>query len=204
MIGGSPANGRSRHRGARARRALLLLGLLALLGWAMADDQDYYPAQAGMSWTYSSGETQEMHGPRDFGGVQVMVLIHYLEGIPVSEDYLYYGEQGVLSLGTAMSGSVVRYDPPLLVYATSPLQPGQSWSSSTEIQGMTLTLSSEVLGMRGVQTSLGRFNALQIRQTTLTSTGARAQLDVFLVPGMGVIRFVTQDGTQIDLIDLVR
>lgn len=182
--------------------ATLCLALLAMGSWAAADD-DYYPARPGLSWTYSSGETQQMSGPRDMDGHQVMVLTHYLDGIPVSEDYLYYGEQGVLTLGTAVSGTVVRYDPPLLVYATSPLQPGQSWSSTTEVQGMTLTLSSEVLGMRGVQTSLGRFNALQIRQHTLTSTGARAQLDLFLVPGVGVVRFVTQDGTMIDLIERV-
>jgi hypothetical protein len=58
-----------------------------------------------------------------------------------------------------------------------------------------------VVGLRGVQTPAGRFNALQIRQRTLTSTGGQTLLDLFLVPGVGIVRFVTEDGTVIDLIE---
>ena len=50
-------------------------------------------------------------------------------------------------------------------------------------------------------TPAGRFNALLIRQTSLTSTGGQTVLDLYFVPGIGVVRFVTQDGTIIDLIE---
>ncbi|MFA5595810.1 MAG: hypothetical protein WDA15_11055, partial [Trueperaceae bacterium] len=82
-------------------KRLLLGALLALaLAWPVAAAQDYYPAGPGYSWTYSSGETQTLSGPRDMNGVSVWVLVHYFEGVPISEDYLEYSEAGVLSHGT--------------------------------------------------------------------------------------------------------
>ena len=182
-----------------AAGATLLLAWL-LLGLAVASD--YFPRGDGWSWTYDNGTTQVMAGPRDLNGAAVMVLTHYLDGVPVSEDYLTYGPDGVYTLGTAAAGQLVMFEPPLRVYAPAPLQPGATWISTTRIGAIDVTLSSEVVGLRGVQTPAGRFNALQIRQRTLTSTGAQTLLDLFLVPGVGVVRFVTQDGTVIDLIEL--
>jgi hypothetical protein len=190
-------------RGASAAlRALALVVAAALAAVGLAND--YYPRGEGLSWTYSSGETQTMSGTRVWDGLEVSVLTHYLDGVPVSEDYLTFNADGVRTHGTASGGTVVRYDPPLLIYAAAPLQPGATWSTTTEVGGLAITLSSEVVGMRGVQTPAGRFNALQIRQRTLTSTGGRTLLDVFLVPGVGTVRFVTEDGTVIDLIELGR
>lgn len=180
-------------------RALLVALVLALAGSVAA--QDYHPSESGMTWTYSSGETQVLTGPVDFDGTPVMVLTHYFEGVPVSEDYLVYDERGVVSLGTAASGRTLRYDPPLQVYAPGPLQVGQSWQSTTRLAELELTLSSEVLGVRGVQTPAGRFNALLIRQRTVTSTGAQTVLDLYFVPSVGVVRFVASDGTMVDLIE---
>ena len=180
--------------------ALVVVWVLSAASFA----NDYYPRGEGLSWTYSSGETQTMSGTRDWNGLEVSVLIHYLEGVPVSEDYLTFDPDGVRTHGTAAGGTVVRYVPPLLIYAAPPLQPGASWSTTTEIAGLAITLSSEVVGMRGVQTPAGRFNALQIRQRTLTSTGGRTLLEVILVPGVGIVRFVTEGGTTIDLIELGR
>ena len=51
----------------------------------------------------------------------------------------------------------------------------------------------------GHQVELG--DALQIRQLTETSTGGQTLLDLFFVPGVGVVRYATRDGTVIDLID---
>lgn len=186
--------------GARVTKTLLTLVLAATLG-AFAWAQGYYPAEAGMSWTYSSGETQQLSGPRDFGGFDVMVLTHYFDGVPISEDYLVYDAAGVVTHGTAAGGQVYRYDPPLLVYPASPLAQGSTWTSSTDLADFRLTLSSEVLGLRGVATPAGRFNALLIRQTTLTSNGGQTVLDIFFVPGVGIVRFATQDGNVIDLIE---
>lgn len=178
-------------------RAATLLALLVPVALA----QDYYPAGAGYSWTYSSGETQTLSGPRDMNGVSVWVLVHYFQGVPISEDYLQYGNDGVYSHGTAAGGQLFPYEPALQVYPPAPLAPGHKWTSTTDLPGFTLTLDSEVLGLRGVETPAGRFNALLIRQTSLTSTGGQTVLDLYFVPGVGVVRFVTQDGSVIDLIE---
>jgi hypothetical protein len=184
---------------ASARLAWTLLAVAALAGLASANG--YYPFGDGLTWTYDSGTTQVMSGPRNLDGTEVMVLTHYLDGVPVSEDYLTYGPDGVATVGTAAAGQLTLFDPPLLIYGAPPLEPGLTWTSTTRLGGIEITLSSEVVGLRGVQTPAGRFNALQIRQRTLTSTGGQTLLDLFLVPGVGVVRFVTQDGTVVDLIE---
>ena len=184
------------------RRSLLGAAAAVLLSLSTAAAaQDYYPAEPGMSWTYSSGETQSMSGPRELDGRQLLVLTHYYEGMPVSEDYLEYTEGGVFSHGSAAGGQVFQYQPALVVYPAAPLEPGMSWTGTTSLGGFDLTLSAEVLGLRGVATPAGRFNALQIRQTTLTSTGGQTVLDIYFVPTVGIVRFQTQDGTVIDLIE---
>lgn len=180
--------------------SLFLLAVLLLAGTAWAQEEDYYPSSDGLSWTYSSGETQTLSGPREFEGVEVMVLTHYFDGSPVSEDYLLFDE-GVQSLGSATGGQIVSYIPPLQVYAPGPLSVGQRWESSTRVSGFEIVLSAEVVAVRGVNTPAGRFNALQIRQVTTTTSGAQTMLDLYFVPSVGVVRFVTEDDTVIDLID---
>ncbi len=180
---------------------LFLVFLSALLSFTYTYAQSYFPNRDGLSWTYSNGETQTISGPRDFGGQEVMVLLHYFEGVPVSEDYLLYSEGAVYSLGTAAGGQTLSYQPPLLIYQGDTLAVGQSWQSTARVNNFEITLTSEVLGVRGVSTPAGRFNALQIRQTTITSTGAQTVLELFFVPSVGVVRFVTSDGTIIDMIE---
>lgn len=178
---------------------LLLAG--AVLAQGAAGQASYYPHGDGLRWSYDSGVTQVMSGPRLFDGREVIVLTHYLDGVPVSEDYLVFSEAGVLSVGTAASGQVLRYDPPLLVYPPGPLEVGATWRSTTDLGPFSITLDAEVIGVRGIQTPAGRFNALQVRQRTLTSSGASTMLDLFFVPGVGVVRFVALDGSVIDLIE---
>lgn len=182
-------------------KLLALLAILSCLGLGRTQPEGYFPSSAGMSWTYSSGETQTLSGPRDFQGIPVMVLTHYFDGVPVSEDYLVFGDDGVRSLGSASGGSVVEYVPPLQVYGPAPLAVGQRWQSITRVSGFEITLTADVIAMRGVATPAGRFNALQVRQVTTTTSGAQTLLDLYFVPGVGVVRFVTDDGTTIDLID---
>lgn len=185
----------------RATALFRVAAALAILWAGLAFGQAYYPHQTGLSWTYSSGETQQLGGPRDLGGRQVMVLTHYFEGVPISEDYMEYTAQGVISYGSAAGGQVYVYEPALVVYPQEPLTQGMTWTGTTTLAGFNLTLSSEVIGLRGVATPAGRFNALLIRQTTLTSNGGQTVLDIYFVPAVGIVRFVTQDGSTIDLIE---
>lgn len=182
------------------KRRFLLLFLLLLLP-AVALGQDYHPQQSGFSWTYTNGETQTLSGPREFQGQQVMVLTHWLFGDAVSEDYLVYSPAGVMHVGTAAGGTILNYNPPLKAFDAGPFQAGSKWQSSSTISGLQLTMSAEVLGTVGVETPAGRFNAFQIRQVTVTSTGGQTVLDAYFVPSVGVVRYVLQDGTVINLLE---
>lgn len=181
-------------------RTIAIVAVTAILAVAVAQPS-YYPSDPGMSWTYSNGETQMLTGPRDVLGGSRMILTHYFTGVPVSEEILSFSG-GVVSHGTAAGGETMPYSPPLTVYPPSPLTVGDRWQSTTTVTGIDITLASEVLGLQGVRTPAGRYNALHLRQTTLTSSGGRTVLDLFFVPTVGIVRFVTQDGTQIDLIEI--
>ncbi len=184
------------------RPPFLLVLLVIFTATSVASAQEsYFPNRDGLSWTYSNGETQTLTGPRLVNGQSVMVLAHALEGVPVSEDYLFYDTTGVFSLGTAAGGRTLVYTPPLVIYQGERLEVGDAWASTTQVGDLEITFQAEVLGVRGVQNAAGRFNALQIRQTTVTSTGAQTTLDLFFVPTVGVVRTVTQDGTVVDLIE---
>lgn len=179
----------------------LVLSFMLLTFSLTAAQAGYYPSTPGLSWTYSNGETQTLSGPRDFNGQSVTVLLHSLQGAPVAEDYLIYSAEGTRLLGTAAGGEVLSYTPFLTLYPPAPLQVGQTWKTTAQVDDLEISLSFEVLGVSGVQTAAGRFNALQIRQQTITSTGGQTFLDLFFVPTVGIVRTLTQDGTQIDLIE---
>jgi hypothetical protein len=182
------------------RKLIVLLLTLGVIGTVLAQEA-YHPARVGLSWTYANGETQTFSGTRDLNGEEVLVLTRFFAGNPVSEDYLSYTAEGVRSHGTAAGGQLILFEPPLLVYPAGSLEVGQTWRSHTSLGDLEITLTAEVLGLVGVETPLGRFNALRIRQHTLTDTGGQTLLDLYFVPSVGIVRFVTQDGGAIDLIE---
>jgi hypothetical protein len=179
---------------------LVVLMTLVLFTPVLAQEA-YYPARDGLTWTYSNGETQMLSGSKDVNGQAATILLKMYEGVAVSEDYVVYDAQGVTMVGTAANGQLLAYSPALQLYPPSPLQVGQSWKSKASVSGIEISLAGEVLGVRGVETAAGRFNALQIRQQTVTSTGGQTVNEMFFVPSVGVVRWVLQDGTTIDLIE---
>ncbi len=181
------------------KKILILLTIFAI-NFVIAQES-YYPSRTGLSWTYNNSETQAISEYTDANGNAAKVLVHYLNGQPVSEDYMIFDEKGVRSFGTASGGQAFQYEQPLIIYPPAPLQVGNTWSSTTKLAGFELSLSGEVVAVRGVQTPVGRFNALQIRQKTVTSTGAQTTIDLFFVPSIGVVKWITEDGVVVDLIE---
>lgn len=182
------------------RFLLATITLLALLATGLAQES-YYPVRDGLSWTYSNGETQTFSGVAALDGQSAYKLLHLLEGAPISEDYLVYDASGVRTIGTSAGGQTLAYTPYLTVYPPAPIQVGQSWTSTARVADFDISLSSEVVAVRGVETPAGRYNALQIRQQTVTSTGGQTIIDMYFVPSIGVVRWVMPDGTTVDLID---
>jgi len=182
------------------RRLLALLAPLSLL--ALAQSGDYYPLKTGLRWTYSNGEVQEVSATRTINGRSVAVLTHSTGGKVTQEDYLAQAREGLLLHGSQAGDKLTWYEQPLLVYPAAPLYPGARWSTTTRAgDGSSVSLAARVLGSEGVVTPAGRFNAFVVRTTVVTSSGGSSLTDSYFVAAVGTVRFVTQDGSTVDLVE---
>ena len=176
-----------------------VLLILALFATAFAQG-DYYPGKVGLRWTFSNNTTQEYTAQKTVNGQNVLVLVTSLNGKPVSEQYFQSSPKGVFWFGVRANNKLDWYSSPLVVYPAAPLRAGMRWSSSSKTVNGTLALTSRVLGSEGIQTAAGRFNAFRVRSSVTTSSGASSVSDLFFVPGVGTVRYVTQDGSAVDLV----
>jgi len=178
----------------------LSLFLLLLLGMALATAPNYYPHKVGMTWVYDSGETQTYESVRNQDGQEVWELSHSYDGKVRYTDYLIFDENGVWLLGVDTGSGVMPYDPPIQIYPAAPLRVGESWSSRTKFRGANLAVVNKVIGIEGVIVPFGRYNAFVIRSSLTAQGGGASVVDMYFVPGIGVVRYATQDGGQIDLV----
>jgi len=172
----------------------LTLGLLMVL--ALAAPTAYYPNGIGYSWIYSSGMEQVFTREQD----GLLVFERRLAGQPVSADLLRYSEKGVFIEGLVVGQVVQRYVPPLQLYPAPPLVLGQEWGGRSSFGGQRVALLGKVLRIEGVNVPAGRFNAYVIRTSTVTSAGGSQVMEIYFVPGVGIVRYATPDGATVDLI----
>lgn len=178
-------------------RRLIAVCLLLLLACApaLAQGAHYYPHQPGRSWAYTSGETQVVASPTTYRGVQITPVSHQYGAQLLTQDLLEYRADGSVWLrGLKAGGRLTWYSNPLNVYPPGPLTPGQRWQSG----GSTLKSVGRVLGTEAVRVPAGTYNAFVIR-TDLTVGGRQSSQVTYFVPGLGVVRYVTADGSRIDL-----
>ena len=174
--------------------------LVAFLSVSSSAQSDYYPSKPGLKWVYSNGETQQYMQTTNVFGQNAVVLAHIFKGSTVQEDYIQVTSLGVNLLGTKRNGSITQYKPPLAVYPAAPLAVGARWSSSSKVGASVVAISSAILSSEGISVKGGRFNAFVIRQSVSTSSGGRSISDLYFVPGVGTVRYVTADGTAVDLV----
>lgn len=173
--------------------SLLLLACAPAAG--AATPSGYYPQATGLRWSYSSGETQEIGTPAVYKGVRVIPVTHQYGSTVYTQDLLEYRADGSVWLrGVNAGGRVNWYTPPLNVYPPGPLTPGQTWSSASG----ALKSSSRVTGVEPLRVGKTSYNTLVIR-TVLTSGGRQSIQLTYFVPTVGVVRYQTADGSQIDL-----
>lgn len=175
--------------------------VLVVLGLALAAAPNYYPHKVGMTWVYTSGEKQQLSETRQVEGQEVWVLTHSYGGEVRYTDFLRYDDKGVWLLGVDFGSGVQPYDPAIQLYPPAPLQVGTSWSSRVAFRGSTLAVVNKVLRIEGVEVPAGRYNAFVIRSSMSAEGGGANVVDMYFVPGIGIVRFATQDGGQIDLQD---
>lgn len=177
-----------------------LVILLIFLSFSSSAQSEYYPSKPGLKWVYSNNETQAYTKTINVFGVNAVVLAHIFGGLTVQEDYIQVTSLGVNLIGTKRNGTVTQYKPPLAVYPAAPLAVGARWSSSSKVGSSVVAISSAILSSEGISVKGGRFNAFVIRQSVSTSSGGRSVSDLYFVPGIGTVRYVTADGTAVDLV----
>ena len=180
---------RLRHNGF-VRAFFLPVFLLVAVSLAAVNSQ-YYPHQAGQSWTYGNGETQVVGKPVTYRGVNIIPVNHQFGKILVRQDLMEYRADGsVWMRGVHQNGKLQWYAQPLNVYPPGPLSVGQTWKSGQD--------SVTVTGVKAVKTKAGTFNALVI--ATLPQGSTRPQLAYF-VPTIGVVGYQTAEGTIVPLME---
>ncbi|WP_457629209.1 hypothetical protein [Oceanithermus sp.] len=177
----------------------LLVASLAFFALVWAVAPNYYPHEVGMRWLYTSGEEQVLEEVRSMDGQEVWVLSHSYGGIVRYTDFLRYDDEGVWLLAVDTGSGPMPYDPPILLWPKPPLRVGQNWSVRTTLKGTPLVVVYKVLKVEGVEVPAGRFNAFVVRSSLSAQGGGASVVDLYFVPGIGVVRYATQDGGQIDL-----
>jgi hypothetical protein len=177
-----------------------VLMVLFAVGLSASAQGDYYGLKIGSKWSYSNGETQTLGSERTVKGQKYLVMTRSNGGKVTSEDYLLVNAQGMLLAGSRFAGKDYMYTPPLIIYPAAPMTVGMRWSSSAQSPLGQYAFASSIERSEGVATPAGRFNALVVRTSVNTSSGASTVQDAYFAPGAGVVRFVTQDGATVDLI----
>lgn len=179
---------------------------MLLLGVALAQSTGYYPHGLGFRWAYSSGETQALVKERGAGQASGSIWkLEHLYGRQVRfADLIQYGVSGVWLLGVIINGRTIDYQPALKLYPAAPLRVGEQWSSQVGFEGLYIAHVSQVLKVEGINTPVGRFNAFVVRSSLSTDTGGGSVVDMYFVPGVGVVRYATPGGEIINLTALQR
>lgn len=170
-----------------------VLPFLLAAAWAQA----YLPLEAGRTWVYSDGMVQRVLERKGEGAV-----LEYRKATPSAavlfrRDRLLLRE-GVWLLSVELPEGRFPYELPLLLYPAR-LEVGASWSGRSAFQGQTVALSGRVEGVEGVEVPFGRFNAYRLRLVYTTERGGASLMELFLVPGLGVVRYLT-GGKAVDLV----
>ncbi len=167
---------------------------------AYASAPNYYPHRVGMSWRYSSGEVQKYDSVRNIKGQEVWELSHAYQGVTRYTDYLKFDKEGIWLLGVDTGAGVMPYDPPIKIFPAPPLRVGENWSVRTKFRGSSLVVVYKVTAVKGVEVPFGKYNAFVIRSSLSARGGGASVVDIYFVPGIGVVRYATQDGGEIDLL----
>ncbi|MGQ9753219.1 MAG: hypothetical protein ACUVQD_00890 [Thermaceae bacterium] len=166
----------------------LFLPFFLALGLAQA----YLPLEAGQTWTYTDGTVQKVVERKG----EVAVLEYRKKGA-YRRDRLVLRE-GIRLSEVGLPREVLAYTPPLLLLPAR-LEVGASWSSQARSSSGQVALSGRVEGVEGVEVPYGRFNAYRLRLAYTTEKGGVSLLELYLVPGVGVVRYLS-GGKSVDLI----
>jgi hypothetical protein len=165
---------------------------------SIASAADYMPLKEGNQWTYTMSNGMQMTikvaGFRNVGAVRCGI-VETAMGYQTSREYLAADAQGVKLYMSQMQGQDFRSDPPVLRIKL-PYRQGDTWQSTTNQLGMTMTTNFQSGGIERMETPVGSFDCIKV-QSTITIPGQMPiNSTTWYADGVGPVHQVMQIGGQ--------
>ncbi len=172
---------------------------LSVLFISMAAAADYLPLQEGNQWTYTMSNGAQIittiAGFADVGTVRCAIAETNMGG-QISREYVAVDAQGLKSYMAQAQGQEFRYDPPV-VRLKLPYREGDTWTSTVNQFGMSMTTSFESAGKERIETPAGTFDCVKVRSTATVMPGQPPMVSiVYYAEGVGPVRQVMQASGQ--------
>jgi DUF3108-like len=177
-----------------ARLGMILAGILAPATLAV----DYFPLETGNQWSYTMSNGMQMtvaiSGFAPIRGVRC-AIVETTMGWQKSREFMALRADGLKTYKTQAQGQEVLHDPPV-TRIKLPFQEGQTWTSTLNQLGMSITTAYQSVGTERVQTPAGAFDCIKIRSTaTVPSQPPMVSLSYY-ADGVGLVYQTIQVGGQ--------
>jgi RNA polymerase subunit RPABC4/transcription elongation factor Spt4 len=173
-----------------------VLVLLAIVSPVTA--ADYFPMKEGNQWSYSTSSGMQMTvkvaGFAEVNGVRCAIVESDM-GAQTSREYMALDSEGLKSYKAESMGQEILYDKPVMRIKL-PFEAGQSWTSSINQFGMTITTTFESVGTEKVQIPAGNFDCIVIRSTMSMPGQPPMVSESYYADGKGLVRQNIQAGGQ--------
>ena len=150
-------------------RTILCSLIISLFFCTIVFSEDYYPLREGNQWTYSVSNgvkiSMKITGFTEVNGVRCAKMESTAESIMGTEEsveYLALDSDGIKAYKAITQGQEMIYEPPV-VRIKQPYKQGETWTSTMEQFGITLTTAFEAVGTQEVLTEAGSFECIVIR-----------------------------------------
>ncbi len=137
-------------------------------------------------------------GRREGDGVGSRVRCAIVEttiGWQSSREFMAVEADGLKSYKSEMQGQEFLYDPPA-VRVKLPFQQGQTWTSTVNQYGMSITTMNQCAGREKVQTPAGAFDCIRVQSTANLPGQGTIVSQSYYAPGTGLVHQVVQAGGQ--------
>ena len=160
---------------------------------------DYFPLQAGYSWTYRNteegGYTLKVLSADPHEGGPPRYVVELSSGVKILKTYsktpgwiLYHGENYL-----EHEGLQVTYDPPRQ-FMPRPLTVGQKWEwSGKDSTQVEYRESSRVAGSETVKVAAGTFRALKVVTEVISGSATKTRTDWY-ADAVGLVKSATAAG----------
>lgn len=159
---------------------------------------DYFPLAEGNQWNYSMSNGMEMTvkvtGFADVDSVRCAIVESDM-GMQTSREYMALDAEGLKSYKAETMGQEILYEKPVMRIKL-PFVPGQSWTSSMNQFGMSITTTFESVGTERVETPAGSLECIVIRSSMSMPGQPPMVSDSYYADGKGLVRQTIQASGQ--------